>query len=159
MSRYSLLNPRVIKRGLLLIGALMFCGYYFLWGVFYFLVTAPDQALAVTAFMGSSVARAIAVSGFFSGFFLSMFGMASESMGFVTFFKQRDWMNVIKWLIFSVLLASIWLAPLVAFEHNAAIRQECSPVMLGTFIVLFLIVATAALYRPSIVSRELQHAE
>ena len=161
MSRYSVLSPWVKKSVLLantFASALMFCGYYFLWGVLCFLITAPDQVLAVNAFKSSSIVETIASWGFCAGFLLSFIGLSSGLIGFSEFFKQRDWMKVIKRLVTLVLSASVLLAPVFVLKNNIVIRQTCSFEMLSTFIVFFLVVVSVALCRPSTVTREIQHA-
>ncbi|HHF0525622.1 TPA: hypothetical protein ACPHVF_002392 [Legionella anisa] len=154
MSRYLTLSLFVKKIAIIII-ILMFCGYYFLWGTLYFLITAPDLVLAMGTLVSGRFIVTAFIWGWISAVLLSLI-FASGALGMEDFFKKRDWVNAVKSLTNLMLSATVMLAPVFVLK-NIALKQAYSPFVLSVLVVVFLIVVTAAYCRQKTVTKEIQH--
>lgn len=135
----------------------LFCGYFGLWAVLYFLATASDEVGAIHTLVGSGVMVTSFVGGWVSAFVLSII-MAFRMFSVEAFSRNRIGVHVLAGLTQLMLSAVVILVPLF-FLKCVALSQVRSPLVLAIVIVLFLIMLVATYRLLSTCNREVLDAE
>lgn len=157
MSRHLIVRF-LVQHNIALIRALLLCGYYALWAVICFPFIAQHDAVLELS-RHTSVVQSIAVWGFVSGCSLFIMLQSSMEVDFLSCLKQRQWMKASERLLCLIFCQSVFLAPILIMGSSVLIKALCTPLISGTFILLFLIAVTGALFQSRTVNMEHCHVE
>lgn len=139
-----------------LIRTSVYGSYYFLCLALAWIIVAPDQAGALSAFHQDDWKTYLLYWGGFSGVYLSITGMASSCSNIGLLLNRRKWVAAFKSFIDWVMCLGLVWVPVGLFGQNLAIRKSSAPALLLLLVGFFLVAANCHRFRSVQVNRVLK---